>query len=58
MLISCHHHGEFLVNLVILGLGARGDIVIGRVRFWAFRRHCAFMLLLVECLQVSADRFT
>jgi len=58
VLMPLHHHLKFLVDLRVFGLGARGKIVFNCVGFRALWRHGTLMLLLVERLQVSADRFT
>lgn len=58
VLVPLHHHLKFFVDLRVFGLGARGKIVFDCIRFRALRRHGTLMLLLVERLQVSADRFT
>jgi len=53
-----HHHLELFVYLRVFGLRARGEIVLDCIRFRTLRRHGTLMFLLVERLQVSADRFT
>lgn len=58
VLMPLHHHLKFLVDLRVFGLGARGKIVLDRIGFRALWRHGTLMFLLVERLQVSADRFT
>lgn len=58
VLVPLHHQLKFFVDLRVFGFGARGKIVFDRVGFRALRRHGTLMFLLVERLQVSADRFT
>lgn len=58
MLVPLHHQLELLVDLGVFGFGARCEIVLDRVWLRTFWRHGTLMFLLVECLQVSADRFT
>lgn len=58
MLVPLHHHLKFFIDLRVFGLGARGKIVFDCIGFRTLRRHGTLMFLLVERLQVSADRFT
>lgn len=58
VLVPLHHHLKFFIDLRIFGLGARGKIVFDCIGFRTLRRHGTLMFLLVERLQVSADRFT
>lgn len=50
MLVPLHHHLKFFVDLGVLRLGARGEIVLDRVGFRTLRRHGTLMFLLVERL--------
>lgn len=58
VLVPLHHQLELLVDFGVFGLGPRSQIVLDRVRLRTLWRHGTLMFLLVECLQVSADRFT
>lgn len=58
VLLVAYEHLEVLVDLGVLGLGPRGQVVLLSVRLRTLGRHRTLMLLLVERLQVSADRFT
>lgn len=58
MLVPLHHHLKFLVDLRVFGFGARSKTVFDCIGFRTLRRHGTLMFLLVERLQVSADRFT
>ena len=58
VLISLHHHLELFIDLGVFGLRPRSEIVLAGVGLRTLWRHGTLMLLLVERLQVSADRFT
>lgn len=52
-LAPLHHHLELLVDLGVLGLGARSQAVLGLRVGAVGRHHSVLMLLLRKCLRVS-----